>query len=76
MQLENYLKEKGKDIESLNDEEKKEEEKKFLAENYPGLSESPTNIVSAMTSASPDSAVEADVISGELFECVEQVTTT
>ena len=68
VQFKNYLKKKGKDVENLNDEEKQEEELKFLQENYPGLNESPTKIISAMTSSSPDSAVEANVLSGQTFE--------
>ena len=76
VQLKKHIKQKGKDVENLDDAQKRQEERQFLEENYPGLGESPINIVSAMTSSTPDSAVEADIISGELFECDEDVKTT
>ena len=72
-QLENYLKKKGIDIKSLTDAQKEAEERKFLAEKYPGLDENPASMVAAMTSSSPDSAVEAIAMASE---CVEELTTT
>ena len=76
VQLAEYVKKKGKDIKDLNDVQIREEEMEFLQESYPGLGESPTKLVSAMTSSTPDSVVEADVIAGDLFECAEQLSTT
>ena len=50
VQLKKYLDEKGKNIDDLDDLEIKEEEEEFLKEKYPGLEESPTKIVTAMSS--------------------------
>ena len=74
LQLSNFVKEKGKVIENLNEAEKKEEERMFLQNNYPGLTEIPTKLVTAITSADPDRVVEADVLGNELFECNEHKT--
>ena len=71
-QLRRFLVSRGKVPGSLGPEDLRTEEAAFLEQTYPGLLGSPVALVQAMTSASPDSVVEADLLAGQLFECEEE----
>ena len=55
-QVRRYIKEKGKDIDTMTVPEVREEEIKFMEQNYPGLSIDLPTLIDRMTSNNPDRA--------------------